>query len=142
VQALCQKFAANVDTAIELRGQEWTEAGHIQTAYPHRSNVYQTVIWKDPALTVAPSGEVRLPTGGQRPPNLRRAEWTWRADHYERCLTLDTGAALPRALPAGVVAGIDLGGGPHRGGDDEQTACAGGLGTTVARLQAMVQQGP
>ena len=61
------------------------------------------------------------PTGGQRPPlllplpaeyhaaHLRRAELTWRADHYELCLTLDTGAALPPPLPAGAVAGVDLG---------------------------------
>jgi hypothetical protein len=26
--------------------------------------------WKNQALTVLPSGEVRLPTGGQRPPLL------------------------------------------------------------------------
>src|SRR5262249_61676721 len=61
------------------------------------------------------------PTGPQRPPlwlplpedyrlaNLRRAELTWRADHYELCLTLDTGATLPPPLPAGEVAGVDLG---------------------------------
>jgi putative transposase len=34
---------------------------------------------------------------------------TGRADHYERCLTLDAGAALPPPLPAGAVAGVDLG---------------------------------
>ena len=121
VQALCQKLAANVATAVELRQQEMSELGHIQTAYPHRPKVYQTVVWKDQALTVLPSGELRLPAGGQRPPlllplpeedrqaNLRRAELTWRADHYELCLTLDTGAALPPPLPAGAVAGVDLG---------------------------------
>ena len=59
--------------------------------------------------------------GGQRPPlllplpaeyhtaNLRRAELTWRADHYELCLTLATGEALPPPLPTGAGAGIDLG---------------------------------
>ena len=102
VQALCQKFAANVETATELRRQELAESGHIQTPYPHHPKAYQTVVWKDQALTVLPSGILRLPTGGQRPPcccrcrrsisraNLRRAELTWRADHYELCLTLDT----------------------------------------------------
>src|SRR5215831_5246952 len=50
VQALCQKFAANVDTATELRGQELTETGHAQTAYPHHPKGYQTVMWKDQAL--------------------------------------------------------------------------------------------
>jgi putative transposase len=64
---------------------------------------------------------VRLPTGAQRPPlllplpaeyhaaNVRRVELTWRADHYELCLTLDTGQPLPSPLPAGEVAGVDLG---------------------------------
>ena len=64
---------------------------------------------------------LRLPTGAQRPPlllplpeeyrhaNLRRAELTWRADHYELCLTLETGETLPPPLPAGAVAGVDLG---------------------------------
>jgi putative transposase len=121
VQALCQKFAANVATAVERRRQEMSEQGHVQTAYPHHPKPYQTVIWKDQALTILPSGELRLPTGGQRPPlllplpaeyqtaNLRRAELTWRADHYELCLTLEIGEPLPSPLPAGAVAGIDLG---------------------------------
>ena len=99
VQALCQKLAANVATAVELRKQELAETGRLQTQSPHHSKVYQTVIWKDQALTVLPSGFLRLPTGGQRPPlllplpeeyrqaNLRRAELTWRADHYERITT-------------------------------------------------------
>jgi putative transposase len=121
VQALCQKFAANLETATELRRRELAETGHIQTAYPHHPKVYQTVIWKDQALQILPNGLLRLPTGGQRPPlvlplpaeyhsaNVRRVELTWRADHYELCLTLDTGAALPPSLPAGAVAGVDLG---------------------------------
>jgi hypothetical protein len=121
VQALCQKFAANVDTATALRRQEWGESRHVQTQYPHHPKAYQTVVWKDQALTVLPSGSLRLPTGAQRPPllpplpeecrqaNLRRAELTWRADHYELCLTLDTGDALPCPLPTGAVAGVDLG---------------------------------
>jgi putative transposase len=41
--------------------------------------------------------------------NIRKVELTWRADHYELCLTLDTGQSLPPLRPAGVVAGIDLG---------------------------------
>jgi putative transposase len=121
VQALCQKFAANLETATELRRRELAEIGHIQTAYPHHPKVYQTVIWKNQALQVLPNGLLRLPSGGQRPPlvlplpaeyhttNVRRVELTWRADHYELCLTLDTGAALPPPLPARAVAGVDLG---------------------------------
>ncbi len=121
IQALCQKFAANVATATELRRQELTELGHVQTQYPHHSKAYQTVIWKDQALTILPSGELRLPTGAQRSPlllplpaeyhaaNLRRVELTWRANHYELCLTLDTGAALPPPRVDGEIAGVDLG---------------------------------
>jgi putative transposase len=121
VQALCQKCAANVDIAAELRRPELAERGHIQTQYPYHPKVYQTVVWKDQALTVSPSGELRLPCGGQRPSlllmapeeyrltNLRRAELVWRADHYELCVTIDTGEALPPSLPAGEVAGVDLG---------------------------------
>src|SRR5262249_55426202 len=121
VQALCQTFAANVDTATALRRQELADTGSIQTPYPRHPKAYQTVVWKDQALTVSPSGSLRLPTAGQRPAlflplpaeyrqaNLRRAELTWRADHYELCLTLDTGKTLPPPLPAGAVAGVDLG---------------------------------
>lgn len=121
VQALCQKFAANVATASELRKQELAEIGRIQAEYPHHAKPYQTVMWKDQALTVLPDGYLRLPTGAQRPPvllpvpeeyqgaNLRRAELTWRADHYELCLTLDMGEALPPLLPAGEIAGVNLG---------------------------------
>jgi putative transposase len=120
-QALCQKVAANVDTTTERRRQEVAETGHVQIAYPHHPKVYQTVVWKDQALTVLPSGKLRLPCGGQRPPlllplagecrqaNLRRVELTWRADHYELCLTLDTGEPLPPPLHAGEIAGVDLG---------------------------------
>src|SRR5215831_12967058 len=67
VQALCQKLAANVATAVELRQQEMSELGHVQTAYPHHPKAYQTVVWKDQALQVLPSGQLRLPTGAQRP---------------------------------------------------------------------------
>src|SRR5262245_60518623 len=34
VQALCQKFAANLDTATALRRQEQAEIGYVQTQYP------------------------------------------------------------------------------------------------------------
>jgi putative transposase len=123
VQALCQKVAANLETATELRRREWAESGPLQTQSPHHPKAYQTVIWKDQALQVLPNGVLRLPVGGQRPPLLplpaecqtatvRRAELselTWRADHYELCLTLDTGASLPPPIPTGESAGIDLG---------------------------------
>ena len=117
VQALCQKLAANVATATALRQQEHAESGRPQTPYPYHPKPYQTVVWKDQALTVLPSGYLRLPTAGQRPAlllpapedyqtaTLRRVALTWRADHYELWLTLETGEMLPPPLPAGAVAG-------------------------------------
>jgi hypothetical protein len=90
VQALCQKLAANVETATARRRQDFAETGRIQTQDPHHATAYQTVVWKDQALTVLPAGPLRLPTGGQRPPlllplpaedhraHLRRVEVTWR----------------------------------------------------------------
>jgi putative transposase len=121
VQALCQKFAATVATATQLRHQEFGATGQIQTAYPHHDKPYQTVIWKDQALAVLPDGQLRLPCGGQRPPlllplpqelyhaDLRRVELTWRAEHYELALTVETGIAVPAPLTGGEVAGVDLG---------------------------------
>ena len=154
VQALCQKFSANVETATDLRRQELAATGRIQTDYPHHPKVYQTVIWKDQALTILPSGEsasaLRRPAataaaadaGGVPGANLRRVEVTWRADHYELCLTLDTGddAAASAARRGGRRGGS--GRGPHRRRDHDAAACPRPLGTTVTRVQAMAQQGP
>lgn len=161
IQALCQKFAANVATATALRQQELAETGRLQTEYPHQEKRYQTVVWKDQAIRVLPDGQrwvVQMPTGGQRPPlvlplpaeyhheNLRRAELTWRADHYELCLTIDTGEELPpfpatgsAASPEEVVAGIDLGGSTYRRRDHDPTACLRCHGANVARLQTRPQ---
>jgi len=60
VQALCQKLAANLDTATELRRQDLAQTGPAQTQYPHHAKAYQTVIWKDQALTILPSGSLAL----------------------------------------------------------------------------------
>ncbi|HEY7091580.1 MAG TPA: hypothetical protein VH393_00275 [Ktedonobacterales bacterium] len=63
VQALCQKFAANVDTASALRKKELTETGAIHTAYPHHPKMYQTVVWKDQELFFDRPGRVGLKNG-------------------------------------------------------------------------------
>jgi putative transposase len=120
VQALCQKFAANVDTATALRKQEAAH-GVITTQYPHHAKAYQTVIWKDQGIIWDRPGCIGLKNGLGRPylylpiparyqgANLRKVELTWRADHYELCLTLDTGPTPPPSPDQGEVAGIDLG---------------------------------
>ncbi len=41
--------------------------------------------------------------------DIRKAELTWRADHYELCLTIDTGLVNPPPKESGQVAGVDLG---------------------------------
>jgi putative transposase len=124
VQALCQKFAANVATATELRKQELAELGHIQTEFPHHPKSHRTVVWKDQALLLDRPGFLGLKNGQGRSAlylplpkeyvgaNLRRVELTWRADHYELCLTIDIGEPLPASKAdqaGGAVAGIDLG---------------------------------
>lgn len=43
------------------------------------------------------------------PPVYHGANLRWRANHYELCLTLDTGEPLPPARTGGAVAGVDLG---------------------------------
>jgi hypothetical protein len=90
VQALCQKLAANVDTATELRRQELAETGRIQTHYPRHSKAYQTVVWKDQALTVLLTGQLRLPCGGQRPPLLLPLP-AWLPAHAAAAQTQGTG---------------------------------------------------
>jgi putative transposase len=157
IQALCQTFAANVATAMQLRQQEVIETEQIQTAYPHHPKPYQTVIWKDQAIQVLPAGHLRLPCGGQRVPlllplpeeyrtaNLRRAELTWRADHVELALTIATGTSLPAPLAGvegevgGAVAGHRSGRGTHRRPHHHPPPRAGALRSAPARLQARPQ---
>jgi putative transposase len=119
IQALAQKLDANLTTATELRRREAVQ-GVVTTAYPYHPKPYQTVVWKDQAIQVQ-AGQMRLSNGAKRAPlllplpeeyrqaDIRRAELTWRADHYELCLTLDTGEHPPSSRADGDVAGIDLG---------------------------------
>jgi putative transposase len=121
IQALCQKFAANIATAMAARQYEMSELGRIQTVYPHHPKPYQTVVRKDQALLFDQPRQLGLKNGQGRSPlylplpddyagaNVRRVELTWRADHHELCLTLDTGESLPPSQTSGEVAGVDLG---------------------------------
>ncbi len=41
--------------------------------------------------------------------DIRKAELTWRAHHYELCITVDTGFLIPPLLGSGKAVGVDLG---------------------------------
>jgi putative transposase len=120
IQALAQKLDANLATATQVRQQEAGQ-GVVTTAYPYRPKPYQTLIWKDQAIQVTAGGRMRLSNGAKRAPlllalreeyhqaDIRKAELTWRADHYELCLTIDTGEHPPPPQTGGEMAGVDLG---------------------------------
>jgi len=115
IQALAQKLQANVDTARELRKT------NPEARYPYHPKKYQTVVWKEEAIHRIDSGQLLLSNGKNNTPlvlsvpqeylsaNIRKAELTWRADHYELCLTFDTGMVNPPPKESGQIAGIDLG---------------------------------
>jgi putative transposase len=114
VQALAQRLDDNVDTARQLRK---TNPG---ARYPYKDKYYQTVIWKDQAIRVR-DGMILLPNGRKMPTlnlplpaeyhacNIRKAELTWRADHYELCITIDSGILIPPLIERGKAVGVDLG---------------------------------
>lgn len=115
IQALAQKLEANVDAACELKQSD------PNARYPHRPKQYQTVVWKKSAMHWTDDGKLLL-SNGKRAPDLvlpvpgeyldmviRRIELTWRADHYELCLTIDTGLNNPPVKESGQMAGVDLG---------------------------------
>src|SRR5579859_3528234 len=114
VQALAEKLIANVDTARELRKTDPT------AQYPYRDKLYQTVVWKQAAIRRA-GPSLRLSNGRGHAPlvlpvpqqyataDICKCELTWRADHYELCLTLDTGVVNPPLDRHVKAAGVDLG---------------------------------
>ena len=119
IQALAQKLESNIKTARELRQQE-AKTGEIKTRYPYKEKRYQTVPWKNQAIKVE-DGRIILSNGRGRQPlilklpvelqdaDIRKAELTWRADHYELCVTIDTGEVNPPLLRRVKAAGVDLG---------------------------------
>ena len=114
IQALAQKLEANIDTARELR------KSNPKACYPYRPKTYQTVVWKQVAIH-RDDKKLSFSNGRDVPPltvsipgeyldsDIRRAELTWRADHYELCLTIDTGVVNPPPKQTGRIAGVDLG---------------------------------
>lgn len=114
IQALAQKLDANMGTAHQLRKTD------PEAQYPYKDKYFQTVIWKDQAIKVK-NDKLLLPNGRNMPAlrlsvpveyrnsNIRKAELTWRADHYELCITIDTGILVPPGLESGKTVGVDLG---------------------------------
>jgi putative transposase len=115
IQALAEKLEANVDTARELRRTD------PEARYPYHPKKYQTVVWKEAAIHRLEDSQILLSNGKNDQPliltipdehigvDIRKAELTWRADHYELCLTIDTGAVNPPCKQTGQIAGVDLG---------------------------------
>jgi putative transposase len=115
IQALAQKLEANIATARELRKTD------PNVRYPYHSKKYQTVTWKEESIHWLDHGRMLLSNGKNNQPlilpvpaeymdvDLRKAELTWRVDHYELCLTIDTGLVNPPPKEIGQTAGVDLG---------------------------------
>ena len=115
IQALSQKLEANVDAASELRQSD------PEARYPYHPKKYQTVVWKKSAIHMLDSGQLLLSNGRNNTPlalsvsseylevDIPKAELTWRADHYELCLTIDTGLVNAPRKQNGQIAGVDLG---------------------------------
>jgi len=115
IQALAEKMGANVDTARTLRKTD------PNARYPYRDKRFQTVSWKESAIYWLEDGRLSLSNGKKIAPlvinvpneyigaDICRTELTWRADHYEMCLTIDTGKYNPLPKEYGQVVGVDLG---------------------------------
>lgn len=115
IQALAEKLEASIDTARQLRKTDPS------VRYPYHPKKFQTVIWKASAIHLLDHGQLLLSNGKNKDSlvlprlseyldsDIRQAELTWRVDHYELCLTIDTGFVNPPAKQEGQVAGVDLG---------------------------------
>jgi putative transposase len=115
IQALAEKLEANINTARELRKSD------PDARYPYHPKKFQTVVWKEEAIHRLDNDQILLSNGRNNTPlvlsvpseyldvDIRKAELTWRADHYELCLTIDTGLVNPPRKQTGQMAGVDLG---------------------------------
>jgi putative transposase len=115
IQGLAEKLEANIDTARELRKRD------PEARYPYHPKKYQTPLWKESAIHKPEDNQMLLSNGKNNTPlivsvpseylnaDICKAELTWRADHYELCLTIDTGLINPQPKQDGQVAGVDLG---------------------------------
>ncbi|MFM8322338.1 MAG: RNA-guided endonuclease InsQ/TnpB family protein [Chloroflexota bacterium] len=121
VQSLAQKLDANIATARELRRQQKQANQEVTARFPYREKTYQTVVWKASGIHWTKDDKLSLSNRRGTPPlvltvpkeykseKICKAELTWRADHYELCLTIDTGIIPPEPKLDGKIAGIDLG---------------------------------
>jgi len=114
IQALAMKLDANVKTTRSLRKT------NPNIRYPYKDKNFQTVTWRPSAIRVKDrlirlsNGQNNSPLVRRLPPeyqdaNIRMVELIWRADHYELCITIDTGQVNPPPCPTSSAAGMDLG---------------------------------
>ena len=115
IQALAQKMEANVNAARKLR------QANSDIRYPYRFKRYQTIVWKRSAIRWTGDGRLSLSNGKHVPAlalsisdeylgaDICKVELTWRVDHYELCLTIDSGMENPPLKESGQMAGVDLG---------------------------------
>jgi len=114
IQFLVQQLLANIATARQNRA-----AGDTEANYPHHPKPYFTVTWKGQWIRVV-NAQLVLPNGRKQRDlilplparfhgaTIRQVALTWRADHYELCLTVE-GPPDPPARANGGIAGVDLG---------------------------------
>ncbi|HPH97275.1 MAG TPA: transposase [Anaerolineaceae bacterium] len=114
IQALAQKLEANLETARKLM------LSNPRIRFPYQPKQFQTVVWKSVSIRVRGS-MIQLSNGKKQQPlklplpeaylkaNIRRAELTWHRNHYELCLTIDTGRPISTYPTEGLMAGVDLG---------------------------------
>ena len=107
IQGLAQKSGANNATARQLGRTQKKNGGEISARFPYREKQYQTVIWKKSGIKWLEDGPLQLADKWGDPPlilavpeehqgrDIRKVELTWRADHEELCLTIDTGIEPP-----------------------------------------------
>lgn len=120
VQALAQKFDANLKTARTMQEKERREGGIVRANFPHRRPSYQIVIWIYQSFRIQEE-KIVLSNGRYREPltlklpkeylnsDIRRVELVHRVSHYEMVLVIREEDSTPEINYSDNVAGIDLG---------------------------------
>lgn len=114
IQALAQKLAANVETALVLIKE------NPDARLPYREKAFQTVIWKRDGIRLR-DGVLILSNGRGREPlsislperyqnyHIQQVELTWDVNHYCLCLNTDTGLTDAPLTERRKTLGVDMG---------------------------------